>query len=85
MGARRTINRYRIEPSGYDFAEVLKKGKVFHRNAYNGVFEMTPYKGIDERTFWTAHTETLPPFKKPDGTRTYKFDKERGRWFEIIE
>lgn len=85
MGARRTINRYRTEPSGYDYEEVLKKGKIFHRNSVNGIFEMTPYKGIDNRIFWVAESETLPPFKRAEGVRIYKFDNVKKRWVEIIE
>lgn len=33
MGARRTINRYRTTPSGYDYADVLKRGKRFHTHS----------------------------------------------------
>lgn len=85
MGARKHINRYRTEPCGYDYNEVLKKGKIFHRNSFNGIFEMTPYKGIDGRIFWTAESETLPPFKRADGTRIYKFDNAAKRWIELTE
>lgn len=84
MGARREINRYRTTPSGYDYNDVLRRGKAFHRNSFNGIFEMMPYTSpSDGRTLWSAEFETLPPFKKPDGTRTYKFDETRKRWIEI--
>lgn len=33
MSVCRHINRYRTIPSGYDFLEVLKKGKAFHRTS----------------------------------------------------
>ena len=83
MGVRRTINRYRTTPSGYDYDDVLRRGKAFHRNNLDG-FEMvpstSPYSG---KTLWFAEFPTKPPFKKPDGTRTYQFDNARKRWVEI--
>lgn len=83
MGARRTINRYRTTPSGYDYNDVLRRGKAFHRNNLNG-FEMTPYTSpYTGKTLWFAERVTMPPFKKPAGARTYQFDKARKRWIEI--
>ena len=83
MGARREINRYRTTPSGYDYNDVLRRGKAFHRDSPDG-FEMTPYTSpSDGRTLWSAEFVTKPPFKKPDGTRTYQFDEARMRWIEI--
>lgn len=82
MSARGHRNRYRTEPSGYDYNEVLKKGKVFHRASEK--FEMSPYKGkYDDRVFWTATTITLPPFKPAEGTRRYIFNIDRKCWEEI--
>lgn len=85
MGARSTHNRARTTPNGYDYNDVLKRGKVFHRNSFNGVFEMQPYQGKDGVILWTAESETLPPFTRPKGTRIYKFDRSRKRWVEITE
>lgn len=83
MGARRTINRYRITPSGYDYNDVLKRGKAFYCNSLDG-FEMVPYTNpYSEETWWFAEFPTKPPFKKPNGTRTYQFDNARKRWIEI--
>lgn len=82
MGVRRTINRYRTTPIGYDYNDVLRRGKAFHRNNLNG-FEMVPCRARDGRVLWSAEFTTKPPFKKPDGTRTYKFDNTRKRWIEI--
>ena len=82
MGVRRTINRYRTTPSGYDYDDVLRRGKAFHRNNLDG-FEMVPSVSRSGNVLWFAEFVTKPPFKKPDGTRTYKFDNTRRRWVEI--
>lgn len=82
MGARRTINRYRTTASGYDYDDVLRRGKAFHRNNLDG-FEMVPFDTSDGRVQWSAEFITKLPFKKPDGTRTYQFDEARKRWIEI--
>lgn len=82
MGVRRTINRYRTTPSGFDYDDVLRRGKAFHRNNLDG-FEMVPNGTIEGRVLWSAEFVTMPPFKKPDGTRTYQFDNARKRWVEI--
>lgn len=82
MGARRTINRYRTTPSGYDYDDVLRRGKAFHRDNFDG-FEMVPFVCYSGRVLWSAEFITKPPFKKPDGTRTYQFDKARKHWVEI--
>lgn len=47
MSVRRQINRYKTEPFGRDFDEVLKKAKRFH-NA-SRTFMMVEYLGV-----WTA-------------------------------
>lgn len=82
MGARRSINRYRTTPSGYDYNDVLRRGKAFYRNNVYG-FEMVPFVTRDGRVLWSAENVTLPPFKKHDGARTYQFDKARKHWVEI--
>ncbi len=85
MGVRKTHNRAKTTPSGYNYDDVLKRGKVFHRNSYNGIFEMQPYGGKDGVILWTAERETHPPFTRPKGTRVYKFDNTKRRWVEITE
>lgn len=82
MGVRRSINRYRTTPSGYDYNDVLRRGKAFHRNNFNG-FEMVPCHARDGRVLWSAEFTTKPPFKKPEGSRTYEFDEARKHWVEI--
>ena len=68
MGARRTINRYRTTPSGYDYADVLKRGKRFHTHSdAHSNFEMQPFRSGD-RVLWSAESVTLPPFVSPQGT-----------------
>lgn len=82
MGVRRTINRYRTTPSGFDYDDVLRRGKAFHRNNIDG-FEMVPHVCSSGRVMWSAEFITKPTFKKHDGTRTYQFDRVRKRWVEI--
>lgn len=68
MGARRTINRYRTTPSGYDYADVLKRGKKFHTHSgAHSNFEMQPFRSCD-RVLWSAESITLSPFVPPQGT-----------------
>jgi hypothetical protein len=64
MAARKCIGRARVIPSGYDFKDVLNKGKAFHKNTD---FEMQPhnFSGV---TLWSAETVTREPFKAPEGT-----------------
>lgn len=68
MSARRQINRYRTTPSGYDYADVLKRGKRFytHGNAHSD-FEMQPFTS-GNRVLWFAETPTLSTFTPPKGT-----------------
>ena len=44
MAVRKQYNRYKTEPSGKDFEEVLKKAKTFFRNT--GRFEIAPFGGV---------------------------------------
>lgn len=84
MSVRRQINRYRKEPSGYDYNVVLKKAKAFYRSSE--CFEIYPYRSpSDTKTLYTAFSETLGGFKRPKGTRIYKFDRSIKRWVEITE
>lgn len=46
MAVRRQCNRYRTEPFGNDFNDVLKRGKAFHKD---GSFMMVEYGKT-----WTA-------------------------------
>lgn len=83
MGVRRTINRYRTPPSGYDYADVLKRGKRFYRNS--GEFEMKPFKSPGKDTVcWYAVSFTPPPFIAPQGTRKYKFNYHKNKWEEVL-
>lgn len=72
MAARRQINRYREEPFGRDYADVLKRGKAFHR--YSDSFMMTQSRG----GLWLACF--LPAFGIPDDAII--FTKKNGRWVE---
>lgn len=86
MAVRRRINRYRHEPSGYDYKEVLKKAKAFFRASEK--FEMQPFDSTitgENRIMWMATSETLPPFKPSKGTRFYRFNRKKKRWEEIIK
>ena len=81
MAVRQQHNRYRTEPHGYDYDEVLKKGKVFYRAS--GEFEMSPYKSpYDDRVMWTAFPKTIG-FAVADGTRRYKFNTITKKWEEV--
>lgn len=80
MGARRTINRYRTTPSGYEYADVLKRGKRFHTHqGEHASFEMQPGQ-FGDRVLWSAESPTLPPFKAPRGTILIHWCE--GRWIE---
>lgn len=80
MGVRRTINRVKQSPSGYDFNEVLKKAKAFFRGY--GQFEMQPFE-TSSGVRWHAEYPTLPPLQPHKGTVRYKFNIERKRWEEV--
>lgn len=83
MAVRKQCNRYRTEPHGYDYKEVLKKGKAFY--TYNGYwegithdpFEMSCYDGL-----WIAHKRTLPGFRIKEGTIIVEWDIDKKRWYE---
>ena len=80
MAVRRQCNRYRTEPSGYDYKDVLKRGKAFFTyNGHHEPFEMTDYLGDG---FWMAHTRTHKPFKVHEGTILVKWNRDKKRWEE---
>lgn len=81
MSVRRRINRYRTEPSGYDYNEVLKKSKAFYRSSE--YFEIHPIK-IGGQIIYSASSKTIG-FKIGEGTRMYMFDRKIKRWQEITE
>lgn len=84
MGARRTINHYRETPSGHNYDDVLKRGKVFYRDY--GIFEMVPFRNKENEIMrWSAEGIIFSQFKRPEGTRVYRFDFIRKRWIEITE
>jgi hypothetical protein len=64
MGVRKCISRARTIPTGYNFDEVLKKGKSYHKNRD---FEMQPFVH-GNKVFWSAETITTLPFVAPVGT-----------------
>lgn len=81
MAVRRQCNRYRTTPIGYDYDEVLKKGKAFHR--ISGEFEMQPFESASGKVMWSAESTTLPTFNAPKGTRKYRFNNSNRRWEEV--
>jgi hypothetical protein len=77
MAVRRQINRYKTAPSGYDYKDVLQKGKRFYTiGSLHETFEMNPYE-TQEHTLWTANSVTLECYTKPQGTRTYSWNGTR--------
>lgn len=64
MAVRRQINRYKTEPFGRDFNEVLRKGKRFH--SIVGEFMMVEYFGV-----WTA-AATVKRGATPKGAIIFK-------------
>ena len=73
MAVRRQCNRYKTEPFGKDYNDVLKRGKSFFK--IEGEFMMMP--PLYEGSIWTAHR--LPVFGSlPKGAIV--FAKENGRW-----
>lgn len=73
MAVRRQCNRYRTEPYGKDFNDVLKRGKAFHKD---GVFMVW---GGSRGGVWEA--DRLPAFGTiPEDARI--FAKTGKRWVE---
>lgn len=72
MAVRRQCNRYRTEPFGRDYEDVLKRGKAFYKE---GSFMMAEYSGV-----WSALN--IPAFGTlPESARI--FSKIDGRWQEV--
>lgn len=69
MGARRTINRYRTEPFGTDFNDVLKRAKTFFKDE---TFYITEYRGV-----YNAFRPSIA-FKDPENA--VYFEKQGRRW-----
>lgn len=67
MAVRRQINRYRTEPYGDDFEDVLKRAKRFFKDGTFGIFE---YRGI-----WSTYR---PIWGDPKGS--IYFTKIGRRW-----
>ena len=78
MAVRKQCNRYRTEPYGMAYEEVLKKAKAFYRTA--GVFELTQ----SSSGMWHAQSETNYPFIKNETARTYKFNYQTNKWLEVV-
>lgn len=78
MGVRRQCNRYKTEPYGADFNDVLKRAKAFFRD--DGEFMICGYQ-LSRPTVWTSSSVPLPPFSIRSDTRIYK--KIGRRWVEI--
>lgn len=74
MAVRKQHNRYRTEPFGTDFSEVLKKSKAFFKD---GTFMI--FGGIHGRV-WCASRLPASCFALPQDARI--FTKVSGRWTE---
>lgn len=70
-------------PVGYDYKEVLEKGKNIFKAV--GCFVMLPYKTLDQRIIWSAESKTISPFEYVKGMRKYKYIKDLDEWIEIEE
>lgn len=64
MSALRSTKHPRVAPMGYDYNEVLNKGKIYY---IDQDFEMQPFKS-GMKTLWSATDITIPPVKRPAGT-----------------
>ena len=81
MAARKQINRYKTDPYGHDYKEVLQKGKQQNTiGTYHDTFEMQPHNGS-----WMATSVTLPTFVAPKGTITVSWDVDTKRWIETLK
>lgn len=69
MAVRRQCNRYRTEPFGTDFDDVLKRAKRYYKNER---FYISKFENV--------YTALLPSigFKDPDNA--VYFHKTNGRW-----
>lgn len=70
MAVRHQHNRYRTEPYGADFDDVVRRAKRFFKDE---TFIITKYKDI-----YSAFRSNEPAFKDPDDA--IYFDKIGRRW-----
>ena len=78
MSVRKQHNRYRTEPYGRNYKNVLKRGKAFFTiGGEHYSFEMSQYHGI-----WTARKRTLPGFSPPEGTIIVEWNQRKRKWEE---
>ena len=73
MAVRKQCNRYKTEPFGTDYNDVLKRAKRFFKD---GTFMMVKYGNV-----WTSTTVPIG-FKKPENA--IYFTKNNGRWENVI-
>ena len=73
MSVRKQHNRYRTEPFGTDFNDVVKRAKAFYKS---GVFGICQYGNV-----YSTFTPSIV-FKDPDETIYYKYIEgaKRGKW-----
>lgn len=71
MGARKTHNRYRTEPYGRDFKDVLKRAKAFFKD---GTFYITEYFGL--------FCAFRPSVWAKDPSNAVYFTKVEHRWIQ---
>lgn len=92
MSVRRTHNRSKERPYGRDFLDVLRRSKAFNTTTvcsgsentiYHDDFEIHPFKSKNGGVIWFCERITLNPFKKPDGTRTFRWNGKK--WEEVQE
>ena len=77
MSVRKQHNRYRTEPYGRNYKDVLKRGKAFFTiGGEHYSFELSQYHGI-----WTAHERTLPGCI-PEGTIIVEWNQRKRKWEE---
>ena len=73
MAVRRQCNRYREEPYGTDFDNVVKRAKIFFKD---GPFLVSKFKHI-----YCSGRPAVHPYKDPDDA--VYFTKEGRRWREV--
>lgn len=73
MGVRKTCNRYKTEPHGENYDDVVKRAKAFYKA---GTFYISKFKSI-----YVTSRGNLPPFKDPDNAVYYYKDLRKGsKW-----
>lgn len=71
MGARKTHNRYRTEPYGSDFRDVLKRAKAFFKD---GTFYISEYCNV--------YSSNRPSVWAKDPTNAVYFTKVNNKWIK---